>query len=133
MNDRMDKVFIEGLTVETVIGVYDWERHGLRPLLVDLEMTIARADFLSAAASDHPRDALDYQEVTDAVAAYAGTRQDRLLETFAEHLLRMLFARFAQLVEVSLRLGKPGAVPGARMVGLKLERVREDYTGCGIR
>ena len=33
-----DKVFINGLRAETVIGVYDWERKIRQPLIFDLEM-----------------------------------------------------------------------------------------------
>jgi dihydroneopterin aldolase len=33
-----DKVFINGLRAETVIGVYDWERSIRQPLIFDLEM-----------------------------------------------------------------------------------------------
>ncbi len=33
-----DSVFIKGLRVETVIGVYDWERNITQPLIIDLEL-----------------------------------------------------------------------------------------------
>ncbi|MGH8126398.1 MAG: dihydroneopterin aldolase, partial [Rhodanobacteraceae bacterium] len=34
----MDTVFIEGLTVETIIGIYDWERRVRQPVMLDIEM-----------------------------------------------------------------------------------------------
>ena len=34
----MDRVFIENLTVETVIGIYDWEREIRQAVSLDLEM-----------------------------------------------------------------------------------------------
>ncbi|MCW8873786.1 MAG: FolB domain-containing protein, partial [Xanthomonadales bacterium] len=45
----MDRVFIENLTVETVIGIYDWEREIRQAVSLDLEMDF---DIRAAAASD---------------------------------------------------------------------------------
>ena len=39
----MDKVFIEGLEIETLIGIYDWERRIRQPLVFDLEMSFDTA------------------------------------------------------------------------------------------
>ncbi|MHC9038000.1 dihydroneopterin aldolase, partial [Cobetia marina] len=45
----MDRVLIEALAVETVIGVYDWERTIRQRLMIDLEMA---TDIRPAAAGD---------------------------------------------------------------------------------
>ena len=34
----MDIIFIRGLKCETTLGVYDWERVSLRPVVLDLEI-----------------------------------------------------------------------------------------------
>ena len=34
----MDKVFIEALEIECVIGIYDWERKIRQPVVFDIEM-----------------------------------------------------------------------------------------------
>ena len=34
----MDYVFIEGLEIEALIGIYDWERRIRQPLVFDIEM-----------------------------------------------------------------------------------------------
>ncbi|MFY8206584.1 MAG: dihydroneopterin aldolase, partial [Arenimonas sp.] len=34
----MDKVFIEALGIECVIGIYDWERTIKQPIVLDIEM-----------------------------------------------------------------------------------------------
>ena len=34
----MDRVFVENLTVETVIGIFDWEREIRQAVSLDLEM-----------------------------------------------------------------------------------------------
>ena len=44
----MDKVIIEGLQVDALIGIHAWERRGPQPLLLDLELAF---DNRRAAAS----------------------------------------------------------------------------------
>jgi len=124
----MDKIFIRGLKVETIIGVYDWERHLPRPLIFDLEMG---ADFNTAAASDHVRDAIDYAAVMATVTSVATDHQPALLETLAEKLARALFKEFP-ILSLRLAIHKPGAIP-VDDVGIEIDRRREDYAACGAR
>lgn len=123
----MDKVFIQGLEVETLIGVYAWEKRTLRPLLLDLQLGI---DIKPAAASDRVRDALDYQAVKEIVTKFVETERVDLLETMAERLARHLFNEFP-LDALQLRIAKPGAVMGVKAVGVEIERQRGDYAVCG--
>lgn len=113
-----DSVLIEGLAVETVIGVYDWERDILQELRVDLEMAW---DNRPAAASDDVGKALDYASVSDHVQAFFRDCQPALLETAAEKLAQDLMATFA-IPALKLTLWKPGAVPAARQVGVRIQR-----------
>lgn len=126
--NRMDKIFIEGLDVETVIGVHDWEKRAARPLRLDLRLGY---DIRPAAASDRVRDALDYQAVRDAVCAFVQQERVDLLETLAERLARQLFREFP-LDTLELRIHKPGAVTGVQSVGVEIERQRGDYAVCGV-
>ena len=57
----MDRVFIEDLNIETVIGIFDWEREIRQTVSIDLEMAF---DIRAAAKSDDIRDALDYKSVS---------------------------------------------------------------------
>lgn len=123
----MDKVFIRGLEISTVIGVHAWEKRLERPLLLDLELGM---DIRAAAASDMVRDAVDYQAVADAVAAFARSERFQLLETLAERLARHLFAEFP-IDSLRLSMAKPGAVAKVQAVGVEIERQRGDYAVCG--
>ena len=53
----MDIIFLRDLRIETVIGIFDWEREIKQTVVLDLEMG---TDVARAAASDHIDDALDY-------------------------------------------------------------------------
>jgi len=113
-----DSVLIEGLAVEAIIGVYDWEREVSQRLLMDLEMAW---DNRVPAASDDVADALDYALVSERVSAWLVQARPQLLETAAEGVARLLQQEFS-VRWVRLTLRKPGAVPAAASVGVTIER-----------
>lgn len=113
-----DRVLIEALAVEAVIGVYDWERHVSQRLQVDLSL---RWDIRPAAAADDVGRALDYGAVSGRVRRYFAEHQPALLETAAEGLAGCLMAEFG-IPGLELTLRKPGAVPGAGSVGVRIAR-----------
>ncbi|MDN6318833.1 MAG: dihydroneopterin aldolase [Marinobacter sp.] len=113
-----DSVLIEGLVVETVVGVYDWERDVTQALVVDLEMAW---DNRIPGASDDVADALDYALVSERTARCLKDLKPQLLEHGAEVLAKMLQVEFG-VSWLRLTLRKPGAVPAARSVGVCIER-----------
>ena len=123
MGDRaLDIIFIEALRVETVIGVYDWERRIRQPVVIDLEMG---ADVAPAAASDDVADALDYKSVSKRVQQFVGESSFFLVETLAERIAALVLDEFS-VPWVRVRLNKVGALRGAAGVGIVIERGRRD-------
>ncbi|KIQ96943.1 dihydroneopterin aldolase [Lysobacter sp. A03] len=114
----MDKVFIEGLEVEALIGIYDWERRIRQPLVFDVEMAF---DNRIPAATDAIEDTLNYKAVSKRIIAYVGESDFGLVETLAERVAALILEEFG-VAHVRLKLGKPGAVRGARSVGVMIER-----------
>ena len=114
----MDKVFIEGLEIEALIGIYDWERRIRQPLVFDIQMAF---DNRVPAASDAIADTLNYKAVSKRVIEYVSQSEFGLVETLAERVAAIILAEFA-VQHVSLKLSKPGAVRGARAVGVMIER-----------
>ncbi|WP_296252252.1 dihydroneopterin aldolase [Pseudomonas sp. UBA4194] len=114
----MDRVFIEGLEVDTVIGAYDWERDIRQCLRLDLAFAW---DNRPAAAGDDLSLALDYARVSQRIQGFAEQARFELVETFAERLAQVLMSEF-QIPWLRLKLTKPGAVPAARGVGVEIER-----------
>ena len=114
----MDRVFIEGLEVDTVIGAYDWERGIRQCLRLDLRFAW---DNRPAAAGDDLTLALDYASVTARIQAFAEQAEFELVETFAERLAAALMSEF-QIPWLSLKLTKPGAIAAATGVGVEIER-----------
>lgn len=118
----MDIIYLHGLKVECVIGVWAWERRIKQPITIDLDMA---ADIRRAARSDELDDTLSYKGVAKRVAAFVGASRFKLVETLAEEVARILLEEFA-IPWVRVRVNKSGAVRGARDVGIIIERgVRE--------
>ncbi len=114
----MDKVFIRGLQVDAVIGVYDWEKQVRQPLVFDLEMVW---DIRLAAATDDLIHALDYQAVVIFIERFVREQHFQLLESLLERLAEALRKEFG-MPWLSIRVEKPAVVPQARAVGLYIER-----------
>ena len=116
----MDRVFIEGLEIEALIGIYDWERRIRQTLVFDLEMGF---DNRVPAASDDIADTLNYKAVSRRLQEYVAQSGFGLVETLAERCAAIVIEEF-KVDWVRLKLSKPGAVRGARAVGVVIERRR---------
>lgn len=114
----MDQVLIEALDVDTVIGVYDWERRITQTLSLDLRLA---TDIRPAAHNDDLSQTLDYAAISQRIGAFAKENDFALVETFAERLAATLREEFA-IAWLQLTVRKPGAVPNARAVGVVIER-----------
>lgn len=114
----MDIVYLNDLRVETVIGIYDWERQIRQTVVIDLEM---RADVAAAAKTDRIDDALNYKAVAKRIIDFVSSSEFHLVETLAERVAALIIEEF-QVPWLRLRLNKPGAVRGARDVGVLIER-----------
>lgn len=114
----MDIVYIRELEIETVIGIYDWEREIRQTVSFDLEMA---TDIRPAAASEDINKALDYKAVAKRIIAFVEDSEFLLIETMAEQVAGIVMDEF-QVPWLRLRLGKPGAVTGSRDVGVIIER-----------
>ncbi len=114
----MDIVFIEDLRIETIIGIYDWEREVRQVVALDLEMA---SDNRIAAASENIDDALNYKAVAKRLIKFVGDSQFLLVETLAERIAEIILSEF-KVPWLRLKLSKPGAVTGSRAVGVIIER-----------
>ncbi len=117
----MDKVFIEGLEIEALIGIYDWERRIRQTLRFDLEMGF---DNRRPAASDDIADTLNYKAVSKCLVEFVGQSDYGLVETLAERCAQIVLDEF-DVQWLRLKLSKPGAVRGAQAVGVIIERSAE--------
>lgn len=114
----MDIIYISDLRIDTVIGIYDWERRIKQTVSFDLEMA---TDISKAAASDSIEDTLDYKAVSKRLIEFVGESQFQLVETMAEQVAAIIINEF-NVPWVRLRLNKSGALRHAAAVGIVIER-----------
>lgn len=114
----MDLLFIRELRVETIIGVFDWEKRNRQTLIIDVEMAV---DIGKATASDDLQDTLDYKAVADRLTDYMEHNHFNLVESLAEGLAGVLQNEFG-VGWLRLRIAKPGPLSNARDVGVVIER-----------
>lgn len=114
----MDIVYLRDLRIDTVIGIYGWERRTRQTIIFDLEMS---ADIARAAKSDDIADTLNYKSVAKRLIQFVGESDFQLVETLAEHCARIIREEYG-VRWVRLTLNKKGAVRGATDVGVIIER-----------
>ncbi len=114
----MDKVFIKGLSIQTTIGFFQWEKEIKQTLVIDLAMGWNTAN---AALNDELDKTLDYADISVAIERFANDNPVDLIETLAERLAHYLMTQY-HIPWLKLSIGKPGAVHNAQTVGVEIER-----------
>lgn len=120
----MDKVRVEAIETQALIGVYEFEHLAPQPLILDLELT---TDFSRAFISDDLHDALDYDAITQQVRAFCETSRYQLLETLAGGIITLLMDHYP-VDKIAVTIRKPNALSGA-LATIWCERTRAQMTG----
>jgi dihydroneopterin aldolase len=118
----LDIIYIHELEIETVIGIYDWERKQKQTVSIDLEMA---TDIRSSAEIDSIERALDYKAIAKRLIDFVEGSEFFLVETLAEQIAHLVLSEF-DVPWLKLRLGKLGAVRGSRDVGVIIERGKKE-------
>lgn len=114
----MDKIFLSELKIDTIIGIWEWERKIRQTVIVDLEMS---ADIARAAATDSVDDTLNYKSVAKRIQQFVEESSFQLVETLAEKIAAIVRDEF-DVQWVKVRVNKPGAIRGSKDVGVLIER-----------
>jgi dihydroneopterin aldolase len=113
------RLFVHGLRVMASIGVHHRERGHVQPLLIDVELEVARV------LRDAIEETFDYSLIQIAVAETIAEGHIDLVEIFAEHVGRRLFAHGA-IKALMIRVAKPHAlIPHAAAAGVELHLRRD--------
>lgn len=113
-----DIVYLRDLKIDTVIGIYDWERRVRQTIHLDIELA---TDISKAAASENIEDTLNYKAVSKRIIEFVSTSEFQLVETLAERICELIRTEFG-VPWVRLTLNKKGAIRGATDVGVRIER-----------
>lgn len=108
---------IEDLRVDTVIGVYDWERDLRQRLLVSMEIYY---DVRKAAQTDCLADTMDYDTLARAIRARAENQSFQLIESLAMDVLAEVMSR-PGVTRATINVCKPGAIKDAEYVEVEVD------------
>lgn len=115
-----DTIFLHDMRVETVVGIWEWERRIRQWVSIDLEMG---GDIRRAAAADHIEATLNYKAVAKRVQHFVAASSYQLVETLAQKIADLVLDEF-DVPWIRVRVSKPGAIRGARDVGVVIWRER---------
>ena len=114
----MDTIFLKDIRVQTIVGVWDWERRMPQTVSIDLELG---ADVHRAAETDNIESTLDYRAVAKRVSGFVAESRFQLIESMAEGIAEIVTGEFT-VPWVKVTVHKPGAVRGSSDVGVIIER-----------
>jgi dihydroneopterin aldolase len=114
----MDTIFVSNLRIDAIVGIWDWERALTQTVSIDLEMA---GDIRAAAAADQIDATFDYRAISKRVDAFVRESKFQLIETMAEKVAALVREEF-NVPWVKVSVHKPGAVRGAKDVGIIIER-----------
>jgi dihydroneopterin aldolase len=109
---KMATIFIEGLEVYTLIGVYDFERTDKQKLKLDLTI---KYPLKKAGKSDNLDDTLNYAQIATDIEQFAASSSFKLLEAFGYHLKKHLQQKFK--IKVKIKITK-FILPNTQGVGI---------------
>jgi len=114
----MDLVILRDLRIQTIVGIWDWERKMPQTVSIDLDMA---ADVGRAAETDDIEDALDYKKVAKRVTGFVQDARFQLVERMAEEVARLIMSEF-DVPWVRVAVHKLRAVRDSANVGVVVER-----------
>tara|TARA_B100000902_G_scaffold356394_1_gene370029 strand:- start:75 stop:422 length:348 start_codon:yes stop_codon:yes gene_type:complete len=113
-----DIIYIKDLRVQTIIGIFGWEREVRQEVSIDLEMTF---DCKRASKTDSIEDTIDYKEISKGIIKFVEESEFQLQETLAEGIAALVKNEF-KVNSLKLRVSKPGALRHAEDVGVIIHR-----------
>ena len=114
----MDIIYLRDLRIDTIIGVYGWERQIKQTVVFDIDMA---TDITKAGQTENIHDTVDYKVVATRLFEFVGNSEFELVETLAEEVAQLILREFS-VPWLRLQLNKQGAVRGVRDVGVIIER-----------
>lgn len=116
----MDKIFLHGMRVETLIGVYEWERQTKQQLVFNLKLGLNRL----FTQEDNINETVHYGMLCELLRNHVCNQQFLLLEALACESVKFLFQQFSRIEWINLQIIKLGILPNVQEVGVEIERNR---------
>lgn len=113
MNDTLS---IQGLAIETRIGIHAWEQKINQLLKIDIDITTQFRE-----VNDDINKTIDYDALCQHVTELVSSQSFRLIETVAETVILSLKSTFG-IQAIRVRVSKPHAIGNAENISVCLVR-----------
>ncbi len=126
---QKDLITLEGLEIECIIGIFDWERKTKQKVSIDFRL---ECDICKAGKSDNIDDTVDYKKIAKAIITLVEPSSFYLIEKMAEEISKICL--YDQKVSKAIiTVSKPGAVRGSKNVSVTISREKGNdlYLGIG--
>ena len=120
MLEMSDAILLEGVRLNTLIGVYPEERVRRREVIADIEIA---ADLRPAGISDDLEQAVDYGAITADLRKVAEEGEFFLLEAFAEKCAETILNRRG-VRSVTVKISKPGVFADVARAAVRIHRTK---------
>ncbi len=116
MSKKIDYLYIKDLTVNTKIGIYNWEQAIRQRLSIDIEIPIDISN-----CNDNIENALDYAKLCALITEHVENNSFLLIETVAESVANLIKTNF-KAENITVAISKPNAVLNAGNIQVKIKR-----------
>ena len=113
-----DVIIIDGLRVDAIIGIDDWERVMTQAIIIDMALF---TDVTDVAQTQDLSQGINYKAVCEQVSKWIQDKKFELLETLVEYVSKQLLDNWP-ISKVSIRAVKPNAITLADAVGVQITR-----------
>ena len=108
----MDKIFINEMVVDTIIGIYPHERENKQAVTINIEID---CDLAKAGETDKLEDTVNYKDINDKVRQHVSNSDYLLIEKMAASIASICFETIG-VEAVKVGIEKPEALEGNRSV-----------------
>ena len=112
---------IKNLRVQTIIGIFDWERKHKQDLLLNIEYEF---DSSKAIQTDNIIDTVDYDQLSKKILSEVEKSHYMLIEKLAAHILQIIMSNI-KIVSAKVKVEKPQALDNADSVTVIIEERRK--------
>ncbi|KAJ3153240.1 trifunctional dihydropteroate synthetase [Geranomyces variabilis] len=119
-----DKIFIDDLTLSTIIGVNPWEREERQRVVITIIIHLKFDPTLLV--EDHVPKVHNYRTITRSVSKYVESTDYKTVEALATSIAKLLIQQ-CHVPKVTVRVEKPSAIVFAAAAGVEITRDREYF------
>jgi dihydroneopterin aldolase len=111
---------IKNLRLQTILGVYEWEKTIDRDIIINAEIT---SDKLNSLESDNIEDTIDYDILISKIKTLITNNRFKLIEAMAQSMIKLIMED-KRISKCKLEIDKVGVVEGVDSFSVTIEQLR---------